>query len=128
MRVDHPNAELPVMYVCQARNCRRTAKPSWWTFRWWLISTYLRDPDYVLIRCPHHISDWSLRNTGLGRSVVARRWAAEAKTLKLRKPSFIDPWPTQFLGALRYDSKDELPDIEAFKEELELRYGKKRFE
>jgi hypothetical protein len=59
----------------------------------------------------------------LGRSKVARKWAAEAKTIQLRKPSFIDPWPTLYLGALRYDSKDDLPDMVAFEEELHLRYG-----
>lgn len=123
MRVDHPNAELQVMYVCQARNCRRTAKPSWYTFRWWLIATYLRDPDYIVIRCPAHISDWALRQTVLGRSNAARRWAVEAKAIKLRRTSFIDPWPTLYLGALRYDSKDDLPDMAAFEEELRLRYG-----
>jgi len=39
---------------------------------------------------------------------------SRSKDIQLRKPSFIDP-AHLYLGALRYDSKDDLPDMVALK-------------
>ncbi len=47
---------------------------------WWLLGT---DYGTDVIRCPQHITTWTLRVSGRGRSQEAHRWARMAK---LRDP------------------------------------------
>lgn len=121
-RLDMPGAEeLPVIYVCQARACYRNAIPSWFVRRWWLISEDLTDPDYIIIRCPEHITDWALSKTRYGRTVAVRQWATQARKLKLPPVRLSDPFPVRYLKALRFDSKDDVPRLEEFMDEIRKR-------
>ena len=44
---------------------------------WWLVGSVYGNPDVV--RCPQHITTWTLRISGRGRSKANYRWARMAK-------------------------------------------------
>jgi len=47
-------------------------------YEWWLVGTS-KDVDYLIVRCPQHITTWTLRAAGKGRSKDAYRWKRLAK-------------------------------------------------
>ena len=45
-------------------------------YKWWLVGT---DYGTDVIRCPQHITTWTLRISGKGRHMANYRWARLAK-------------------------------------------------
>lgn len=45
-------------------------------YRWWLVGT---DYGTDVVRCPQHITTWTLRTSGRGRSMASHRWARQAR-------------------------------------------------
>lgn len=44
--------------------------------KWWLVGT---GEGMTIIRCPQHITEWTLRMSGKGRSMAAYKWRREAR-------------------------------------------------
>lgn len=56
--------------------CGRVTFEDHQQYEWWLDGTkYGTD----IIRCPQHISEWSLRTSGKKRTKASYRWMREAK-------------------------------------------------
>lgn len=80
--------------VCQI--CGRIVKRG--TDDDWLDEPWMYDPDFRVVRCPKHWSQWALRNTTIGR-----RRDLQEKIHRLRReyadwpdiPPFIPPYPIE---------------------------------
>jgi hypothetical protein len=53
-------------------------------YQWWLVGT---DYGTTVIRCPQHITEWTLRTSGKGRSMASYRWKRLAKENDTYDPS-----------------------------------------
>ena len=104
-----PANELPIVYVCQARMCRRIDTPRFFVHKWWLIAPRRDNPNYLVIRCPEHYTSWALRQTIYGRLEALEKHAARARKLKLPPVTGLEPIPAFFLGAERYGLQDDEP-------------------
>lgn len=63
---------------CGQRGCHRFTFENDWDWEWWLTgSKFGGDP--LVVRCPQHITEWSMRLAGLGRGMDAYRFARMAK-------------------------------------------------
>lgn len=56
--------------------CGRVTFPSSDEFQWWLVG--IGDGSHV-IRCPQHITEWTLRIANKRRTMETYKWAREAK-------------------------------------------------
>ena len=80
-----------IPYVCQkcGRFCIKGSNEA----PEWLVHPHHADADLLVIRCPQHITEWSLRQAGIPRTTKVRRWRAltRAKDAALRDTT---PQPT----------------------------------
>lgn len=85
--------------VCQF--CGRAEVVSAEVVDTWLISPKRGENPYslLIVRCPHHISEWALRNSTAGRTKRMRDRAARGAQMALRVEKRFDPLPTRFRGA-----------------------------
>lgn len=62
--------------------------------RWWLVADRT-DGMGEVIRCPQHISIWTLRVSGLGRGKDVMEWVEQARENDPHPPSFpmAEPYP-----------------------------------
>jgi hypothetical protein len=65
----------------------------------WLVSPYRKNPDYMVVRCPNHISEWSMRMSAHGRTNEMRERARRGRQMVLEPTRVFDPLPTNFRGA-----------------------------
>lgn len=56
--------------------CTRVLNPGDASVKWWLIGF---DDEQLVVRCPQHITEWSMRKIGMKRTTMARRWKSMAK-------------------------------------------------
>ena len=67
----------------------------------WLIDTYRKDPTLMVVRCPAHITEWALRQSGNGRRAGARIKNQRARRREARAAGppdrnvWVDPFPQQ---------------------------------
>lgn len=62
----------------------------------WLVSPRRSDPSILVVRCPQHISEWSLRQSQAGRTKAWRLAMAEGRKQKTPGiPPLLSPFPTQ---------------------------------
>ena len=59
----------------------------------WLASPGRYDPSVVIVRCPLHISEWSLRISLAGRTIEWRKKIAEIPNLPRPIPPMLSPFP-----------------------------------
>ena len=90
---------LPVVYICQ--KCGLAVADSGDVQRTWLIGRHRRIGGLLVIRCPQHITEWSLRQTVSGRTKEQRARAAAGKEIKITRGAYLAPIPIHFLGANR---------------------------
>jgi len=64
------------IYLCD--NCGRQVRPTDEEIEWWLISAPPLAVKMV-VRCPQHITDWSMRQAGIPRTRRNNKCAREAK-------------------------------------------------
>ena len=92
-------AGLPVVYICQ--KCGLAVADSGEVQRTWLIGRHREIKHLLVIRCPQHITEWSMRQTVTGRTREARAKAAEGKKHEILRGAYLAPIPVHFLGADR---------------------------
>lgn len=66
--------------------CGRIAFDDAPEFKWWLVGN-------GVIRCPQHITTWTLRKSGRGRSMEAHRWARQARDQDVYDPAWMSIEP-----------------------------------
>jgi len=91
--------DYPIVFICQ--RCGRAAAESAIVYKTWLIEPHVNVETILIIRCPHHISEHSMRLTAEGRTNRLREKAAYGKGLVLPPFSRSDPLPVNFIGANR---------------------------
>ena len=109
-----PDDTLPIVYVCQARGCKRFDTPRKFVRRWWLIAPRKDDPNWLVIRCPQHYTEAALRQTIYGRLDTLVTHAAVARHVKLPPVDPLAPMPIRYLGAHRGSAQDDVPDPHEF--------------
>jgi len=61
---------------------------------WWLVGT---GKGSHIIRCPQHITEWTLRESGKGRGMAAYKWKREAKENdNFESLDYIEPFFSEF--------------------------------
>lgn len=62
----------------------------------WLVSPHRTNIEVTIVRCPEHISEWSLRQAKIGRTKAARQLAADGKKMPVPAiPAHLSPFPTR---------------------------------
>lgn len=63
----------------------------------WLVSPYLNDTELLIVRCFRHWSEWSMRNSVMGRSKLARQKMKEGRLRAAQEhapiPALYEPFP-----------------------------------
>lgn len=59
----------------------------------WLVSPRRGDKEILVVRCPKHISEWSLRQSVEGRTKASRQKMAEGKQWDEPIPPALSPFP-----------------------------------
>jgi hypothetical protein len=94
----------PIRTIFTCDICKRLVRPHDDEFWLWLVS-WPPLASKLIVRCPQHISEWSLRQAGYPRTVKVRAWAKYAKEndpTPIRPVSeFVAPYPKD--GPLWHD-------------------------
>lgn len=64
----------------------------------WLVDRHKAYEGVWVIRCPHHISEWAMRNTVSGRTNENREKAKRGRDMDLLPVTGLEPYPTHLRG------------------------------
>lgn len=70
-------SERTSVYTCS--KCGRVISPTDATIRRWLIAERIDNPASLVVRCPQHITEWTLRMAGRRRTIRIYKWARRVK-------------------------------------------------
>jgi len=85
------------LLLCQY--CGRVAEDNAENNATWLVELHAKLPSIYVIRCPHHISEWALRATKVGRTKEMREKARRGREMDLPPVTRFDRATWDFKGA-----------------------------
>lgn len=104
------------VFVCGLLQCGRVIYPSDEQVKDWLIGERVDDPAVLVVRCPQHITERTMKDVGLPRSKANYRWVREvrerdAKLMErgrapIPMPGHIVPLTPEMIAAIMTQNED----------------------